>query len=257
MTERKKRKHGATPRPKPIDWRTPLRRTVRLLAGGIVVAVLISGGRWLMGLEVEWTPMALTGWTLDDALVYQDRRHLDAALEQYRGHSLLTLSPKAVQAEIRALPWIASATVTKAWPDQLKVTVTEHEPVARWNGDQVLNSDGEALTRPVAELVLASLSGPEGQAKRVMDQYLQYSRVFADAGHRLQGVEMHKRGAWDLTLDNGIRVGLGSREMLERTRRVVALLTRGGLDLSTIEYIDARYPNGLAVGYRVESEPSA
>lgn len=257
MSERKKRKQGATPRRKPIDWRTPLRRGMRLLAGGIVVAVLITGGRWLMGLEIDWQPMALTDWTLDATLVYEDRRRLDAALDKYRGRSLLTLSPATVQEDIKALPWIASAAVTKAWPDRLRVTVTEHEPVARWNGDQVLNSDGEPLTRPVADLVLAGLNGPDGQAKRVMEQYLQYSRVFSDTGYRLQGVRMHKRGAWDLTLDNGIRVALGSRDMLERTRRVVALMTRGGLDLSTIEYIDARYPNGLAVSYHASTDQSA
>lgn len=257
MSERKKRKHGATPRSRPVDWRTPLRRAARLLAGGIVVAALISGGRWLMSVDIDWQPLALTGWSVPSPLVYQDREQLEAALAPYLGHSLLTLSPTAVQTRIRALPWIASATVTKVWPNQLSVRVTEHEPVARWNGDQVLNSDGKALSRPVAELVLSSLNGPDGQAKRVMRQYLQYSRVFADTGYRLVDVRMHKRGAWDLRLDNGIRVALGSRDMLERTRRVVALLTRGGLDLSTIEYIDARYPNGLAVGYRAESEPSA
>lgn len=257
MTERRKRKHGASPRPRPVDWRTPARRIVRLLAGGIMVAALISGGRWLMALDVDWQPLALTGWSVDSTLVYQDRQDLEEVLEAYRGRSLLTLSPAAVQADVKALPWISQATVTKAWPSQLRVSVTEHEPVARWNGEQVLNSDGEALTRPVAELVLSSLSGPDGQAKRVMEQYLQYSRVFLDTGYQLRDVRMHKRGAWELTLDNGIRVALGSRDMLDRTRRVVALLTRGGLDLSTIEYIDARYPNGLAVGYRAEFEPSA
>ncbi|GGX46712.1 cell division protein FtsQ/DivIB [Saccharospirillum salsuginis] len=256
MTKRKKPvKRGATKRRQPIDWRTPLRRGMRLLAGGIAVAVVISAGRWL--LDIEWQPMALTGWQVDSTLVYEDRARLDATLETFKGSSLLTLSPGEVQDAVEALPWIDAATVTKAWPSRLLIAVREHEPVARWNGDQVLNSDGEPLARPVADLVLAELNGPDRQAKRVMEQYLQYSRVFSDSGYRLKGVRMHPRGAWDLTLDNGIDVALGSRDMLERTRRVVALLERGGLDPNTIDYIDARYPNGLAVGQRDNTEPSA
>lgn len=256
MTDRKKRpQRGATPRRQPIDWRTPLKRGLRLLAGGIVVAVIITAGRWLLG--IEWQPMALSEWQLESTLVYEDRARFDAALTPFRGRSLLTLSPQAVQDTVEGLPWIDTATVTKVWPSGLLIAVREHEPVARWNGTQVLNSDGEPLARPVADLVLAELSGPDRQAKRVMEQYLQYSRVFSDSGYRLKGVLMHPRGAWDLTLDNGIKVTLGSRDMLERTRRVVALLERGGLDTTTIDYIDARYPNGLAVGWRATTEPSA
>lgn len=256
MSPRKKPSpRGATRRRQPIDWRTPLRRSLQLLAGGMALALVIAGGRWLLG--IEWQPMALADWQLSQALVYEDRARLDETLEQFEGQSLLTLSPTLVQSTVEALPWIDTATVTKAWPSRLLIDVQEHEPVARWNGDQVLNSDGEPLARPVADLVLAELNGPDRHAKRVMQQYLQYSRVLAGSGYRLKGVRMHPRGAWDLTLDNGIGVALGSRDMLERTRRVVALLERGGLNPDTIDYIDARYPNGLAVGQRAATEPSA
>lgn len=257
MSDARKRKQGATRKRRPLNWRSPLRYGLRALAGGVVLALVISAGRWLLGLEVSWQPMALTEWTLDEALVYQSRADLDATLTPYQGRSLLLVSPGAVRGELERLPWVAQATVSKVWPDRLQIRVEEHQPVARWNGEQVLNSEGEPLTRPVADLVLADLSGPDGQAKRVMDQYLQYSRVFAGTGVRLAGVRMHPRGAWDLRLDNGIEVALGSSDMLDRTSRVVALLERSPLDLALIDYIDARYPNGVAVGERADREPSA
>jgi cell division protein FtsQ len=235
-----------------------LRRSAQLLGGGLVIAGLVVGGQWVLKQDItwDWRPMAVTTWEVSDRLVYEDRAQLDAEMERYRGESLLTIAPGDVRQRLERLPWIAEVRVTKAWPDRLQLAVSEHEPVARWNGDQVLNSDGEPLKRPVAELILAELSGPDAQAKRVMEQYLQFSRVFSGAGQRLEGVHMHRRGAWTLTLDSGIKVALGSKEMLERTRRVVVLLNADGMTPDTIEYIDARYPNGLAVGHRVSSEPS-
>lgn len=257
MNEARKRRQGATVRRRPLNWRQPLRYGLRALAGAVLLALLVVGGRWLLGLEVSWQPMALHDWTLDEVLVYQSRADLDQTLAAYQGRSLLLISPAAVRKELETLPWVAQARVSKVWPDRLQIDIEEHQPVARWNGEQVLNSDGEPLTRPVANLVLADLNGPAGQAKRVMDQYLQYSRVFVDSGVRLAGVRMHPRGAWDLQLDNGIQVALGSSDMLDRTTRVVALLARSPLELTDIEYIDARYPNGVAVGRRADNEPSA
>lgn len=261
MTEHKRRGQGAVPRKPskpPRDWRRALRVTAQALGGGLVVAVLITGGRWVASQDLawDWRPMAVTTWEVNEILVYEDRARLDAAMKPFQGRSLLTIAPGEVQHRLEQLPWIAEVSVTKVWPNRLQLAVIEHEPVARWNGDQVLNSDGEPLSRPVAELVLAELNGPDAQAKRVMEQYLQFSRVFSGAGQRLNGVEMHRRGAWTLTLDSGIEVALGSKDMLARTRRVVVLLNADGVAPDTIEYIDARYPNGLAVGHRASSEPS-
>lgn len=261
MTQNKRRGQGAIarkPSKPPRDWRKLLRRATQALSGGVVVAVLIGGGHWVLQQDLawEWRPMAVTSWEVDAVLVYEDRARLNAALETFRGRSLLTLAPNDVQQRIEQLPWIAEARVTKAWPDRLQLAVVEHEPVAHWNRDQVLNSDGEPLSRPVAEPDLAELSGPSVEAKRVMEQYLQFSRVFSGAGQRLIGVHMHRRGAWVLTLDGGIEVALGSSDMLDRTRRVVVLLNASGIETGSIEYIDARYSNGLAVGHRSASEPS-
>lgn len=258
--QRKVPKRGATRRPEPLNWRTPLKRGGILVAGVAAVLVLAVGGHWLWQQEWHldmqpWMPLAQ--WEVEAPLVYEDRDRVAAVMATYLGQSLLTLSPAEVKQELESLPWIDQARVDKAWPDQVRIRLVEHEPVARWNGEQVLNSMGDALDRPVAELALADLSGPVGQERRVMEQYLLFSRIFVGSGFRLDGVDMHPRGAWDLKLNNGIEVVLGSNDMLERTRRVVAMLERAELDLDTIEYIDARYANGIAVGYRETTEPSA
>lgn len=258
--QRKAPRRGATRRRQPLNWRTPLKRGLVVIAGASLMVGVVLVGNWLWQQDWQrdmqpWMPLA--EWQLEAPLVYEDRERVDQVLAPYLGQSLLTVSPAEMKQQLEALPWIDQARVDKAWPDQVRIQLVEHEPVARWNGEQVLNSLGDALDRPVADLDLADLSGPAGQARRVMEQYLLFSRIFVGSGIRLDGVEMHPRGAWDLKLNNGIEVVLGSRDMLERTRRVVALLERAELDLDTIKYIDARYPNGLAVGYRDITEPSA
>ncbi len=68
---------------------------------------------------------------------------------------------------------------------------------------------------------------------------------------RLTAVRLDLRGAWEFDLDNGITVRLGRRQVDERFR---ASCTAGvgqiAAHASDINYIDMRYTNGFAIGWR-------
>jgi cell division protein FtsQ len=65
------------------------------------------------------------------------------------GEAMLTLELSRVEAAVEALPWVETATVTRHWPGELGVTVTERRPLAlvaagggRW---VVVDGDGRQL----------------------------------------------------------------------------------------------------------------
>ncbi|MBJ3885563.1 FtsQ-type POTRA domain-containing protein, partial [Salmonella enterica subsp. enterica serovar Kentucky] len=43
-----------------------------------------------------------------------------------------------LQQSVEALPWVAHAAIRKQWPDTVKVFLTEHQPEAIWNGNELL-----------------------------------------------------------------------------------------------------------------------
>ncbi len=65
------------------------------------------------------------------------------------------------------------------------------------------------------------------------------------------GLTLDSRGAWRVRLSDGLEIRLGSREVDERVARfldAVDLMPQGlSVDMS---YIDMRYTNGFAVGWR-------
>jgi cell division protein FtsQ len=71
---------------------------------------------------------------------------------------------------------------------------------------------------------------------------------------RLAALDLDARGAWQLELANGVSVRLGRRQVDERLDRFIqtALPVVGGR-ASEISYIDMRYSNGFAIGWKRSS----
>jgi len=244
MTAKKNTK-GATRRKRPFPIREWSEVVFRFLPWALMVAATVVGLR-LIG-KVDWQPMALSSYKVSEPFVYQDEQAFKDVMAGYLFRSLLFLDLKKMQEEIESLPWVYEARVMKRWPGMVSISIVEHEPVARWNGNKVLNSEGIPLQKPVAQMALASLVGPENGAGIVMSQYLQFTQVFEGLGLQIQEVTMHPRGSWYLKMENGVSIALGDKNVLERSRRVVRVLGSATYDGHEIEYIDARYPNGVAI----------
>jgi cell division protein FtsQ len=68
---------------------------------------------------------------------------------------------------------------------------------------------------------------------------------------RLTSLQLDARGAWELALDNGVSVRVGRKQVDERlvrfTDTALRLVAQRAHD---IDYVDLRYTNGFAIGWR-------
>lgn len=98
---------------------------------------------------------------------------------------------------------------------------------------------------------LAELSGPQGKEATVAQRYLAAQGRLVQAGLRLTAMRLDARGAWEFDLSNGVTVRLGRRQIDERFEKfmdaALKLVTQRGDDIS---YVDMRYTNGFAIGWR-------
>ncbi len=172
---------------------------------------------------------------------------------ELHGAGLLSVDLAAVRRAIHRLPWVDAVSVQRAWPRGLDVLVIEQTAAARWGERGLLNTRGELFDsdEPHIPAELAQLSGPAGKESIVAQRYLAAEGRLQQAGLRLTAMRLDARGAWEIDLANGVTVRLGRRQVDERFDKFMStalkLVTQRGEDIA---YVDMRYTNGFAIGWR-------
>lgn len=232
----------------------PPRHTARrLLLSAVVLAMLLTGS-WALNQPIR--TVTVTGRF--QHVAPQQIRH--AVAQAVSGAGLLTVSLGKVRHAVAALPWVASVSVQRAWPHGIHVWVREQRAAARWNGNGLLNLSGVLFVAHVRAPApgLARLSGPAGTSVRVMRRYLAMQARMRASGLAIAALSFDASGAWRFTLSNGIAVRLGRSQVLERFDKFMsAALGIVERRAAAISYVDMRYTNGFAIGWRKGASPHA
>lgn len=161
-----------------------------------------------------------------------------------------------IQRKITALPWIEHVNVARRWPSMIVISVAEQIPAARWGESGLLNTQGELFVANASHIPaeLPQLNGPEDQASVVARRYLEIRDQLIPLGIDVRQLQVDKRGAWDMTLRNGIEVRFGRHDVAGRTRlflEIVANIVSG--KEAEIAFVDMRYSSGFSIGWKNDS----
>lgn len=186
--------------------------------------------------------------------VYLTPQQIVAASALPAGVRLFDVRLAAVQRHIEALPWVASASVTRRWPAMLDVRVTERRAVARWGAGGLVDRRGELFYPSVAiaqDRQLASLprlDGMAGHQEQVLDAWKLLAPALKATPLALASLSQNARGGLLAQTVGGIALHLGatSPERQLRLLQSTVLPLLGG-KLAGVTAIDMRYANGFAV----------
>ncbi len=183
---------------------------------------------------------------------------IEEAINAELNQGFLSADLSDIQQQVVALPWIDHANVRRRWPGRIVVSVSEQIPAACWGDRGLLNTRGELFVSNATHIPaeLPRLSGPEDQARAVARRYLKIREQLIPLGLDVRRLQVDARGAWDMTLQNGIDIRLGRRKVADRTRLfldVVAAIVSS--EETEIEFVDMRYSNGFTIGWKNGSGP--
>lgn len=230
------------------EWRTYGRRIAMLTA---IVGVL-GGAIWALDRPIRVISM-------DGSFQRVSPGQIEKALAPFTQAGFLSADLDRIQRAVEAIPWVDHARVQLRWPNGLHVTVVEETAAARWGDSGLLNTRGRLFVREATHVPaeLPRLSGPEGAESQVADRYLSAQGRMLEAGMRIAALRLDERGAWEMDLDSGVTVRLGRRDVDARLDRFIRTTSQViAHRLNDISYVDMRYSNGFAIGWR-NAQPAA
>lgn len=231
------------------EWRTSAKRGGGLLLIGGVAA----GGGWALDRPIHVIAM-------DGSFQRVSPGQVEKAVAPFASTGFMSADLDAIQRAVEAVPWVDHARVQRRWPNSLHVVVVEETAVARWGQTGLLNTRGRLFVRDAAHVPseLPRLSGPDGTELQVAQRYLATQGRMLEAGMRIAALRLDERGAWEMDLDSGVTVRLGRRDVDERLDRFIHTASQViSHRLNDVGYVDMRYSNGFAIGWRNAQTPAS
>jgi cell division protein FtsQ len=195
-------------------------------------------------------------------LVRANPAHLEAVIREEIKGTFFTMRLSDARWSLSRVPWVRGLALRRAWPGRLEVTVSEHEPLARWNDTALVNTYGETFTADF-DGELPQFTAPDGSAAEVAMRFREFGEMLRATELAIVEIRLSPRGGWKLKTDgrDPLTLELGRIEAGARLARfvahyggTVARLQRAGV---RVEQVDLRYRNGFAARMSGFKEPPA
>jgi cell division protein FtsQ len=155
-----------------------------------------------------------------------------------------------VQQHINVLPWVASVSVSRVWPDKLSIELVEKEPIGLWHAAGLLCANGEVFYPRAASIPegLPQFTGPGEQKVNIVSHFTRMNEILSETGLNVVKIDLSSRLEWQITLNNNIIVLLGNEDVLARLKRFVKVYQQAfESEHRYPALVDMRYNHGAAV----------
>jgi len=172
------------------------------------------------------------------------------ALDLKSARSLASFEPDAIRRRFERLPWVQSVEISRVWPGQLAIRVTERKPFAVWEqGDsaELVDATGRQLG-PVKRDAVLDLPRVAGEGANLAAAALITTLDRHPAiKSRLVRAERLSARRWTLELTGGGRIHLPSDGETSALARLAAEPQIADLVAKPGQIIDLRSPSKIAI----------
>jgi cell division protein FtsQ len=218
---------------------------------GLLAGLLISAGLWIWHQLNEPQTLPFREIRINGQFQHVQAEQLRGILSKqiHKGFFALKLEP--LKQSLINIPWVEDVAIRRI-PGILFVTVKEHQPIAQWNAQFLIDSHDQLFAAPAdSPKGLPLLQGPSESANLVLQNYKEINQLLKPLQLQLQRITLDKEQSWEVELNNGILIGIGRDDVLERMQRLIKWYPKIINDkVNEISHIDLRYSNSIAVQFK-------
>jgi cell division protein FtsQ len=231
------------------------------------IAVLRWGTRFALAAAVMCALAAALLWTVQrprfdfqrievvGQLRHISRAAIRSAIAGRLQGNFFTMRLAESRAAFESIPWVASVSVRRVWPDRLVVTMVERRAVGVWSDGRVVSDAGQFFDVNPAEAELdgpqVEFSGPPGLANDAVAKLGSLGEALQALPATIAAIDISDRASWSLRTQAGQTLDLGRDDPPGSVQaRLNAIVANYPLVVAQLSgppgHIDARYNNGFA-----------
>ena len=110
--------------------------------------------------------------------------------------SFFRLDAEQVKDNIESMSWVRYAHVVKQWPNTLKITIKEHQAIAIWNGNDLLNQSGEVFKVDAVDHLnaLPRIYGISENSVTTLQHFKRFNQLLKPVGYEINEARVNERG---------------------------------------------------------------
>ena len=212
----------------------------------------------------SWQLWAILDKPIDTLVVEGDmtpaeRTRIRGALIEVNVEGILSTDLADFEDTLKSMGWARGVDIRRKWPNKLIVNIRKESPVAKWGMDDYLAADGSLLQLPDQYPNLPTLRSSVSNPQQSMEVYRLLQQFASRQALRIMDLSESAEGEWVVEFANGLALHLGSSEInarMNRFLRAYSSVLREKVEI--IDYVDARYPSGIAVKFiQEQNDPVA
>lgn len=222
----------------------------------LVLSCLVAGVAWLLRHPL----FSIRAITVDGDVTHNNAVTLRANVMPHLTGNFFTLNLGQAREVFETVPWVRQAVVHRQYPNRLRVTLQEHQPIALWGDTQLnlmVNRQSEVFEADADDAEVQSLPrflGPDGQAAQVVRMYQFLQPIYEAMSMSVDTLELTPRGSWRVETRAGATMELGrgsAQEIGNRLqvfwRSLSQITARYGRTPASLLAADLRHADGYAV----------
>lgn len=257
---------GAAPLKKKIEVKPRKKHSLKFYFGTIVLILLILiilDFKYFHWIEKKIS-MPIKKVQVNSNYYFVSQEEIKQLIDHALKENFLFVDLHMLKNQIEAFPLIDKVGIRRIWPDELVIDITEEMPVATWNNKMVMDTEAEVfkVKNLSSFAALPKLFGPEDSKKLIMQKYFEMSIVLQKIGLTVTKITLEARGAWELELTVSeakdeavaVRLILGRDFLNEKLGRFISIYKSFlSQHVSKVSIVDARYTNGLAITWNMQT----
>ena len=214
----------------------------------LVFIVVTNAGKWYLMLFPDIERVRIEG-----AFLHVDRLSIDKFISETLQQGFFDLDIQDLENELEQIEWIRDINIRRVWPGTLHIIIDEHQAIARWGQDALVNMDGEIFQpRRINSPTLPVFYTTSDRVPQLLDTYRHASRYLYPLNLAVRFIYEDQRHSLSLLIDNGFLLILGRTRHAERLQRFVQAYHSVVQDFSRHAVcVDLRYQYGFAVDPQV------